>query len=60
MSVQKSEGETKIEREKMHYLKSEKDDLESNKISADYKVRISADFDIVRICVSMIIKWFAM
>jgi len=35
----KAESDVKIEKEKMHYLKSERDDMESNKVSADYKVR---------------------
>lgn len=34
----KKESEVKLEKEKSHYLKSEKDDLESTKLSADYKV----------------------
>lgn len=35
----KAESEAKVEREKSHYLKSEKEDLETTKVSSEYKVR---------------------
>ena len=34
----KTESEVKIEKEKNYYLKGEKEDLESTKLSSDYKV----------------------
>lgn len=34
----KLESEVKIEKEKNHYLKGEKDDLEGSKLSSEYKV----------------------
>lgn len=37
-SIVKVESEAKIEKEKNHYLKSEKEDLESTKVSSEYKV----------------------
>ena len=37
-SIVKVESEAKIEKEKNHYLKSEKEDLESTRISSEYKV----------------------
>ena len=36
----KVESEAKIEKEKNHYLKSEKEDLESTRISSEYKVSV--------------------
>ena len=37
-AVVKAESDAKIEKEKTRYLSSEKEDLESAKVSADYKV----------------------
>ena len=39
-AVVKAESEVKMEREKMNYLVSDKEDLESAKTSTDYKVPI--------------------